>query len=142
MWENDVEYLLVGGYAVSFYGYPRPTGELDVWISRNKANAEKITSLLIDFGFGTPDLKPEIFSLEKSIVRMGIAPFKLEIITHIDGVKFDECFKSRNEVVLDGVNVSIIGLEDLLKNKRASGRPKDLDDLENLPKSATPDSKA
>jgi len=134
LWENEIEYLLVGGYAVSFYGYPRPTGDLDIWISRDHTNAEKITSILIDFGFGTPYLKPDLFTLKKSIVRMGFAPFKLEIITHIDGVKFDDCYHNRTEAVIDGVSVNMIRLADLLKNKKASGRAKDLNDLENLPK--------
>lgn len=76
--ENEVEYLLVGGYAFGFYGYPRPTGEMDIWISRNRKNAEKIVSVLEKFGFSSPELTVELFTSEKSIVRMGVPPFKLE----------------------------------------------------------------
>src|SRR5688572_17444830 len=92
---NDVQYLLVGGYAVGFYGYPRPTGDLDIWVSRDKANAEKLVAVFRDFGFESPDLSAELFTLKKSIVRMGVPPYKLEIITHIDGVDFEECYPKR-----------------------------------------------
>jgi predicted nucleotidyltransferase len=129
---SEVDYLLVGGYAVGFYGYPRPTGDMDIWISRSPENAEKVVAVLNEFGFSSPEISAELFTLEKSIVRMGIPPFKLEIITHIDGVKFDPCFQRKEVVVMDGCNVSLISLADLKINKQASGRPKDINDLENL----------
>ncbi|MEO7539478.1 MAG: hypothetical protein ABIV21_05595 [Pyrinomonadaceae bacterium] len=130
--ENDVEYLLVGGYAVSFYGYPRPTGDIDIWVSRGIENAYKLVAILGTFGFSSPDLIPDLFTLPKSVVRMGVEPFKLEILTDIDGVQFDQCFSKRNLAVIDGVEISVIDLEDLKTNKKASGRLKDLNDLENL----------
>jgi len=128
----EVDYLLVGGYAVGFYGYPRPTGDIDIWISRSPKNAEKIVATLNEFGFSSPDITPKLFTLEKSIVRMGVPPFKLEIITHIDGVQFDECYGRKELVMIDGCHVSLISLADLKINKLASGRPKDINDLENL----------
>jgi hypothetical protein len=128
----EVDYLLVGGYAVGYYGYPRPTGDIDIWISRARENAKKTISVLRDFGFASPDLSAELFTLEKSIVRMGVPPFKLEIITHIDGVEFDPCFDRRNSVEMDGCRVNVISLADLKTNKKAAGRAKDIDDLENL----------
>ena len=79
--ETNVEYLLVGGYAVGFYGYPRPTGDMDIWISNKRENAEKVFTVLDNFGFSSPELSAELFTLEKSI--MGVPPFKLEIITFI-----------------------------------------------------------
>ena len=130
--EFEVDYLLVGGYAVGFYGYPRPTGDIDIWVSRATENAAKVVAALNEFGFTSPDVTPELFTLEKSIVRMGVPPFKLEIITHIDGVRFDPCFGRKQMAVIDGCNVSLISLTDLKINKKASGRPKDIDDLENL----------
>ena len=130
--DNDVEYLLVGGYAVSFHGYPRPTGDIDIWVSRGLKNAGKLVRILESFGFSSPDLVPDLFTQPKSVVRMGVEPFKLEILTDIDGVQFDECFDKRNLAVIDGVEVSVIDLEDLRINKKASGRLKDLNDLENL----------
>jgi hypothetical protein len=128
----DVDYLVVGGYAVGYYGYPRPTGDIDIWVSRRPENAAKLVSVLNEFGFSSPDLSAELFTLEKSIVRMGLPPFKLEIITFIDGVEFDSAFTRRNIVSMDGCKVSLIGLADLKVNKRSSGRAKDLNDLENL----------
>lgn len=128
----DVDYLLVGGYAVGFYGYPRPTGDIDVWVSRSYENAEKIVAVLDEFGFSSSDITAELFTLVKSIVRMGIPPFKLEIITHIDGVEFDPCFDRKESAIIDGCNVNLISLADLKVNKQASGRPKDINDLQNL----------
>ncbi len=128
----EVDYLLVGGYAVGYYGYPRPTGDIDIWVSRLPENAEKIVTVLNEFGFSSPDISPELFTLEKSIVRMGVPPFKLEIITFIDGVRFAECFDRKEIVEIDGCSVNLIGLADLKINKKASGRPKDINDLENL----------
>jgi predicted nucleotidyltransferase len=127
--ENEVEYLLVGGYAVGLHGYPRPTGDIDFWISRSSSNAEKVFEVFVQFGFNSPDLSVSLFTLEKSIVRMGVAPFKIEVITHIDGVRFDDCYPSRLETQIDGCNVKVINYEDLLTNKKASGRPKDINDL-------------
>lgn len=132
---NNVEYLLVGGYAVGLHGYPRPTGDIDFWISRDEVNAKKVFEVLVEFGFNSPDLSASLFTLEKSIVRMGVAPFKLEVITHIDGVSFDDCYPGRLETEIDGCPVKVINYNDLLINKKASGRPKDINDLIELEKS-------
>lgn len=131
--KQRVEYLLIGGYAVGYYGYPRATHDMDIWIAVHPLNAERIVSSLKEFGFDTPDLKPELFLQESSIVRMGIPPMRIEVITTISGVTFEECYSKREEVVIDGVRVNLISLHHLKKNKKASGRHKDLDDLENLP---------
>ena len=131
--KSEVQYLLVGGYAVGFYGYPRPTGDIDIWISNKRENAEKVYLVLQEFGFSSPELSAELFTLEKSIVRMGVPPFKLEIITFIDGVKFEKCFSEKITAEIDGVEINLISLENLKINKKASGRLKDLNDLENLP---------
>ncbi len=130
---KSVEYLLIGGYAVGYHGYVRATGDMDVWIATNLENAEKMASLLREFGFKTPDLSPELFNKPHSLVRMGVPPFRIEILTTISGVEFSECYAAHVEDILDGVPVKIIGLSHLKINKRASGRLKDLADLENLP---------
>lgn len=127
--DNKVVYLLVGGYAVGYYGHVRPTGDIDIWVSRENENAIKIVSVLSEFGFDSPELTAELFTLAKSIVRMGIPPFKVEIITSIDGVEFRECYERRATATIGGIEISVIGLSDLITNKRASGRPKDLSDL-------------
>ena len=102
-------------------------------VARNRANAERIVSCLREFGFGTPDLVPELFEDPERIIRMGEAPLRIEILTDIDGVTFDDCYARANEQIVDGSPVPFISLNDLKVNKRASGRSKDRDDLENLP---------
>ncbi len=131
--DNDVEYLLIGGYAVAYYGYPRATNDIDVWIAVNPSNAERVVNALREFGFDTPDLSPTLFSTTNRIIRMGMPPMRIEISTGISGVDFEECYAARRMDVLDGVGVPIISLHHLKVNKRASGRHKDLNDLENLP---------
>ncbi len=128
-----VEYLLIGGYAVGYYGYPRTTGDIDVWISRTRDNATKIVAALREFGFAVPELGPELFLIEGQIIRMGVAPLRIEILTSVSGVEFDKCYAARTMGLLDGVEIPIISLSDLKTNKRASGRHKDLSDLEHLP---------
>ena len=130
---NRVEYLLVGGFAVAIHGYPRATADMDVWVARNHANSERIVTCLRQFGFDTPDLVPELFETPERIIRMGEAPLRIEILTDIDGVTFDDCYARANEHLVDGSPVPVISLNDLKVNKRASGCSKDHDDLENLP---------
>lgn len=130
---NEVEYLLVGGYAVSYYGYPRATGDMDIWIAIAPRNAEKIVAVLREFGFGVSELSPALFLRDEQIVRMGMPPFRIEVFTTISGVDFPECYQSRLVDEIDGVKINLIALADLKRNKRASGRPKDIDDLQKLP---------
>jgi len=130
---HKVKYLLIGGYVVGYYGYPRPTGDFDAWIGIDAENAEKKLRALNEFGFSSPDLTIELLLKEKQIVRMGLPPFRLEVSTSIDGVDFDECFAAKEVVDLDGIPTNLISLHHLKINKKASGRHKDLNDLENLP---------
>lgn len=129
---REVKYLLIGGYAVGYHGYPRATGDMGVWVAIQPNNAERLVTALREFGFDYPELSVELFLKEKSIVRMGVAPICIEVVTSISGVSFDECYAARVVDELDGVEVSIINLEDLKINKKASGRHKDLNDLEHL----------
>ena len=131
--EHQVEYLLIGGYAVGYHGYPRATVDMDIWIGRRPATATKMVEILREFGFNVPNLSPELFLKQDQIVRMGMPPVRLEIFTSIPGVRFEECYAARVEDVLDGIKVNLINLQDLKTNKRASGRHQDLNDLENLP---------
>jgi hypothetical protein len=131
--EKDVKYLLIGGYAVGYHGYPRATGDMDVWIAIHPDNAQKMVAVLKDFGFDHPELTPELFLQKNKIIRMGHPPMRLEISTGISGVEFEECYNSRIVDTLDDVEVSIIDLPHLKVNKKAAGRLKDLADLENLP---------
>ncbi|MFA5874968.1 MAG: hypothetical protein WC832_13495 [Anaerolineales bacterium] len=131
--EKSVRYLLIGGYAVGYHGYPRATNDMDIWIAVHPENAERVVNALREFGFDLPELTPDLFLQENKIVRMGNPPMRLEITTGISGVKFDECYASRVVDLLDGVEVNIIDLPHLKVNKKAAGRLKDLADLENLP---------
>jgi hypothetical protein len=127
---TEVEYLLIGGYAVGYYGYPRPTGDMDVWVARTPDNAHRVVDALREFGFDCPI---DVLLRENEVIRMGVPPFRLEILTTISGVDFSACYAERLQVVLDELQVSLISLPHLKLNKKASGRSQDLTDLENLP---------
>ena len=129
----NAKYLVIGGYAVAYHGYPRSTVDLDIWIGTNADNAAKILAVVEDFGFGAALPALEVFTEEDQMIRMGIPPLRLEILTTITGVDFDECYDQRVAGSLDGVDAKIISLQDLKRNKAATGRHKDRDDLENLP---------
>jgi predicted nucleotidyltransferase len=130
---RNVEYLLIGGYAVGYFGYPRATADMDIWIAMNPANAEKIVTVLKEFGFDLPDLSAELFLKEWQIIRLGVPPVRIEISTSISGVDFSECYAEKVLAELDGVQVNLISLNHLKINKKASGRHHDLADLDNLP---------
>jgi hypothetical protein len=131
--EKGVRYLLIGGYAVGYHGYPRATNDMDIWISVHPENAERVVGALREFGFDLPELTPELFLVENRIIRMGFPPMRLEITTSISGVEFEQCYANRIVDTIDGVEISLIALSDLKENKKAAGRLKDLVDLENLP---------
>lgn len=130
---RKIKYLLIGGYAVGYHGYPRATADMDIWIAMQPDNAKKIVAALKEFGFDIPGLSAELFLKENQIVRMGVPPVRLELTTSISGVEFDECYRARVVAKIDGVRVNLISLKHLKLNKKASGRHKDLNDLENLP---------
>jgi predicted nucleotidyltransferase len=128
---HEVRYLLVGGYAVGLYGYPRATADMDIWVATDAKNVESMLAALEEFGFA--GVAPEVFAKEKQVLRMGVPPLRIELLTGVSGVEFENCYSQRMLLNLGGVEVSLIGLEDLKVNKAASGRHKDLNDLEHLP---------
>jgi predicted nucleotidyltransferase len=130
--DNQVRYLVIGGYAVAFHGYPRYTKDIDIWIEMSEANATGIVKALEDFGFGSLGLEADDFLEADQIIQLGYPPARIDLITTAPGVDFEECYKSRIEVDIEGVSVNFIGLEDLKRNKQAAGRMQDLADLENL----------
>jgi hypothetical protein len=131
---NQVEYLLVGGYAVAHYGYPRATGDIDIWVAANPENESRLARALVAFGFSASTVSADFALRENQIIRMGLPPVRIDLLTTVSGRSFTDCY-SRSEVrILDGVEVRIISLADLRANKQAAGRLKDLNDLENLPK--------
>ena len=129
---NKVKYLVLGGYAIAFHGHPRYTKDLDIWLELSEANAERVLQALKDFGFGSIDLTKEDFLSEGQVVQLGYPPNRIDLINSPDGVEFAECYASKIEVDIGGLKISVIDLENLKKNKRASGRLQDLADLEKL----------
>ena len=129
---RKIEYLVIGGYAVGYHGYPRATGDMDVWIAMTEKNAGEMVRVLKEFGFDLPELRKELFLKKGNVIRMGVPPMRLEILTSVDGVAFEACFKNRIVADFGMFKVNFISKEDLLLNKRASGRPKDLADFDRL----------
>lgn len=133
-----IRYVVIGGYAVAFHGYVRYTGDLDVFVELSVENAEKLTQALREFGFDLPAVKPALFLRRGKVIRMGHEPMRLEILNEIDGVSFQECYKHRRVAKLGELKINFIALDQLLKNKRATMRQKDLADVEALkPKKAS-----
>jgi hypothetical protein len=130
---HHVDYLLIGGYAVGYYGYPRATIDMDIWIAVHPQNAERLVAVLTAFGFGASEVSADLFLQANQVIRMGVPPLRLELLTTISGVEFGECYAHRTVDVIDGVPVNVISLHHLKVNKQASGRLKDLSDLEHLP---------
>jgi hypothetical protein len=130
---HKVEYLLIGGYAVNYHGYPRATADMDIWVAVHPTNADRIVAALKEFGFDLPDLSPELFLRQWQIIRLGAPPVRIEIATTISGVDFAECYADRVTDALDGIPVNLISLDHLKRNKKASGRHQDMADLEHLP---------
>ena len=130
---HGVEYLVVGGYAMALHGRPRHTGDLDIWVRRNPDNAGRLMAALRQFGFGDVGLSQQDFELPQSVVQLGYPPFRIDLLTDIDGVAFDAAWPNRETTIHDGIELHFVGLADLKANKRASGRPRDIDDLDQLP---------
>ena len=130
---HEVRFMVIGGYAVVHHSRPRYTGDLDIWVEATEDNAKRVVQVLRDFGFHGSDVTTAMITEKKEIIRMGFEPMRLEIFTRIPGVDFSECYERRVLVKIGRMQVPFIGLEDLKTNKRASGRLKDLQDLEELP---------
>lgn len=131
---EGVDYLIVGGYAVAIHGFPRYTGDIDFFVAIGEGNATKLLTVFDKFGFGDIGLTREDFLEESFVVEIGREPRKIQVLTGIDGVKFADCHDRRIEVEADGLRMKFIGKDDLIRNKAASGRPKDRIDVEELGK--------
>lgn len=128
----SVRYLIVGGYAVALHGHPRYTKDIDIWVGLDKDNAGRLVQAIDNFGFGSLGLAAEDFLVPDLIVQLGYPPNRIDLLTTLPGVAFEECYPSGVEVSIDDVTITFIDLENLKTNKRASGRYQDLADLENL----------
>lgn len=129
--KHNVDFLLVGGYAVILHGYARSTGDLDLWINKSSDNYNNLKKAYSDFG--APIFSEEDFESEKlDVWGIGVEPRKIEILTHVDGLIFDESKQHCKWFELEKLKVPYIDFDDLIKNKLASGRYKDLADIEQL----------
>ena len=130
---HGVEYLVVGGYAVGYYGYPWATGDMDIWVAVSDVNAEKSAQTLRDFGLPEEEAIRDLFIKKDKMIRMGIPPIRIAVITGASGINFEECYLRREVIDIDDIPVNFIALEDLKTNKQACGRYKDLEDLQHVP---------
>ncbi len=128
----DVRYLVVGAYAVSLHSRPRGTGDLDLWIEPTRDNATRVLAALKEFGAPTANLTAADLTASDSVVQIGVAPRRIDLLTTLTGVAFAEAWPDRVEGSIGGVACPVIGREALVRNKRALGRPRDLADLEML----------
>ena len=130
--ENNVKYLVVGGYAVALHGNPRYTKDLDIWIEPSPDNAKKILNALGKFGFSSLELEVKDFLEKDQIIQLGYPPNRIDLLTTLTGLNFEKCYRSRVQVKIQDIFINFIDIENLKKNKRATGRTQDLADIENL----------
>ena len=129
--KNKVRYLVIGGYAVVYHGYVRSTNDIDIWIDIEKENILKTLKALDEFGFSSLKIKDTDFS-PNQIIQLGYPPHRIDLITTPAGVEFQTCYECREQVVIDNTTINIIDLENLIRAKKASGRTRDLADVEEL----------
>jgi len=129
---HDVQFLIVGSYALAFHGSPRYTGDIDIYVKPDKANAAKVIQALTDFGFGSMGLAAFDFESPDTVVQLGVSPVRIDIMTSISGIDWDSAFSNSEDGFYGDVPVKYIGRSEFILNKRASGRKKDIADLEAL----------
>jgi predicted nucleotidyltransferase len=129
---ESVEFLLVGAYALAAHGAPRATGDLDLWIRPSTDNAQRAWRALVRFGAPLEGLQQTDFSTPGTVIQIGREPRRIDLLTTIDGVGFDEAWGAKREIQVDGMTIPVIGRDEFLRNKRATGRHKDLADVERL----------
>jgi predicted nucleotidyltransferase len=125
-----VKYLLVGGWAVGIYGHPRATKDIDFLVSNDKENLEKLQNAFLEFG--SPPIDIKAFNEEGYVIRIGSSPTQIDIINKASGININDCFIRKNIMNIEGIEIMLISKEDLIINKKASGRQTDLGDVEKL----------
>ena len=128
----NVRYIIVGAFAVAYHGYPRYTADIDLFIERSSENAQAISNVIQQFGFGDLDLSSEDFLRADQVIQLGVAPNRIDLLTFLSGVEFHEAWATRVQGEIAGLSVPIISKELLKKNKAATGRSQDIADLEHL----------
>ncbi|KAA1262088.1 hypothetical protein LF1_46490 [Rubripirellula obstinata] len=132
LFEAKVDFLLVGAYAVAAHGHPRATGDLDLWVRPDAETAPKVYRVLAEFGAPLHDLTVEDLAKPGMVFQIGVEPSRIDILTAISGVSFDDAWPNRLSIKMDGIQLCVLGRNDLVTNKRACGRPKDIADAETL----------
>jgi len=132
--KEKVKFLVVGAYALGVHGYPRATGDIDIWVEATNKNAKKIFEVLVKFGSPVKEVSEETFSIKGIVFQIGLAPRRIDLITEIDGVSFDEAYKNKKIINIQNLKIPFLSLQDLIRNKKATGRPKDLLDVKSLEK--------
>ncbi|HEX6648282.1 MAG TPA: hypothetical protein VF075_02040 [Pyrinomonadaceae bacterium] len=127
-----VRYIVVGAFAVAYHGYPRYTADIDLFVERSDENAERLLQVIEKFGFGELKLSRDDFLNEDQVIQLGIAPSRIDLLTILSGVSFEQAWSTREQGEIDGLTVPFISKEMLKRNKSASGRSQDLADLEHL----------
>jgi hypothetical protein len=130
--DRDVRFLIVGAYALAVHGRPRATGDLDVWVDATPENATNVMSALEQFGAPTAQVRTEDFSRPGIVFQMGLPPVRIDVLTELSGLTFGEAWSTRTQAAFGPMTVDVIGREAFIKNKRATGRARDLGDIESL----------
>ena len=129
---QKVEYLIAGAYSLALHSAPRFTGDIDIFVKVSRENAARLEKVIQAFGFGSTGLGAEDFLKPNQVIQLGIAPNRIDILTGLSGVEFDQAWASKETAHLDGLQVYMLSKELLIKNKLATGRPQDLADVERL----------
>ena len=130
--DAKIDFLLVGAYAVAAHGHPRATGDLDLWVRPDAETAPKVYRVLAEFGAPLHDLTVDDLATPGMVFQIGVEPSRIDILTAISGVAFDDAWENKLHLELDDLKLNVIGRDDLIVNKRACGRPKDIADAETL----------
>ncbi len=129
---NGVKYLVVGGFAVAYYGYPRYTGDIDFWVWADPENADQLLKTIRDFGLGGISLQKEDLINPENVIQLGYEPHRIDLIIELDGVDFISCFPHRQEASFEDLTIPFISYDDLIANKISTGRMKDMLDVKTL----------
>jgi hypothetical protein len=133
---NGVKYLVVGGFAVAYHGHPRYTKDIDFWVWADADNADRLLKTIQDFGLGSLGLENSDLTNIDNVIQLGYEPQRIDLIIQLDGLDFETCFAQRKEESFEGIPINFIGFDDLIKNKRSTGRMKDRLDAQTLEKKA------
>jgi glutathione S-transferase len=126
---ESVEFIVVGAFALAVHGHPRATGDIDIWVNSTAENSRRVLRALSAFGAPMSDLAADDFTIADVVFQIGVEPLRIDILTSIDGLDFAEAWKNKLSVVVDGIGIEVLSKGDLLRNKIAAGRDKDLGDV-------------